>query len=147
MPCAPVCESRVAYWSKFTACGLPDRTSVLFFQLYESDAVPPGKRIRSVPTADSRPGTAVSVNAPSYVEPLIPIAVLGTVANVVVASTFTVAAVVAAGVAPHAGATVNIVATATTVTAAILPRLPIGSPRVGYCSEHPCSTDAGQLIP
>src|SRR6266568_922698 len=132
MPCAPVCESRAAYWSKFTACCVPDRTSVLFFQLYESDAVPPGKRTRSVPTADSRPGTAVSVNAPSYVEPLIPIAVPGTVANVVVASTLTVAAVAPAGVAPHAGATVNIVATATAVTIALLRRLPITPPRVGY---------------
>src|SRR5579884_1614175 len=99
MPWAPVCWSGVAYWSKSVAWTAWEATSVLVFQSYSSDEVPPGKRIRPVPAALSRPGTAASVRSASYTEPFRPIAVAGTVAPALRASTLTVADAVADAVA------------------------------------------------
>ncbi len=65
MPWAPEEASRLAYWSKSTACALPLSTSVLVFQLYSSDSDPPGKRTTFTPAPESSPGTAASVRAAS----------------------------------------------------------------------------------
>jgi hypothetical protein len=62
MPCAPLWLSSVSYWSKFTDCTWPESTSVLVFQLYVSEEVPPGNRIKPIPAFFIRPGTAASTS-------------------------------------------------------------------------------------